>query len=130
MLRRRRRFTTEFSVGMNDIDIKDCYAAAYYLYRLSESISRESEDTMYASQISLFFRLAGKMKRREEISALLADNVNRFEEKGKLTRLKKASSEEGRHAEYQNLTVLTSIMYMRKISKLTINFQAVKSKSI
>lgn len=96
MLRRRNRYSRRFSIGMNDMTANDCHAVSYYLYRISETVGKEDEDTLYPAQARLFFKLADKMKKSGKISEFLSNNVKLLAEKGLLTKLQKNESEEKR----------------------------------
>ena len=69
---------------MGELTTTDCYASAYYLYRISEMLAG-SEDEL-EQQVTFFFKLASRMKCTQRISDYLEKMVEKAEKAGKLTR--------------------------------------------
>ena len=70
------------SVGMNDISMTDCYAAAYYLYSISELLLEDAENELNYSQVQLFFKLVDRLNKRESLSKFLNECIHEAEEDG------------------------------------------------
>lgn len=69
---------------MGELTTTDCYASAYYLYRISEMLAGAEEQ--FEQQVELFFKLAIRLKCTEAISNYLEKMVEKAEKAGKLTR--------------------------------------------
>lgn len=68
---------------MGELTTSDCYASAYYLYKVSEMLVG-SEDEL-EQQITFFFKLASRLKCTQAISDYLEKMVENAEKDGKLT---------------------------------------------
>ena len=86
-MRRRRlsRYIKPTALYMGELTTNDCYASAYYLYRISEMLSGCEE--MFEYQVKLFLKLASRMKCTQAISDYLEKMVEKAEKGGKFTRL-------------------------------------------
>ena len=86
-MRRRRlsRYIKPTALYMGELTTHDCYASAYYLYRISEMLSGCEE--MFEYQVKLFLKLASRMKCTQAISDYLEKMVEKAEKGGKFTRL-------------------------------------------
>ena len=69
---------------MGELTKTDCYASAYYLYRISEMLAGTEEQ--FEQQVALFFKLAIRLKCTQAISDYLEKMVEKAEKAGKLTR--------------------------------------------
>ena len=69
---------------MGELTTTDCYASAYYLYRISEMLAGTEEQ--FEQQVALFFKLAIRLKCTQAISDYLEKMVEKAEKAGKLTR--------------------------------------------
>lgn len=68
---------------MGELTTSDCYASAYYLYKVSEMLVG-SEDEL-EQQVTFFFKLASRLKCTQAISDYLEKMVENAEKDGKLT---------------------------------------------
>lgn len=68
---------------MGELTTSDCYASAYYLYKVSEMLVG-SEDEL-EQQVTFFFKLASRLKCTQAISDYLEKMVEKAEKDGKLT---------------------------------------------
>ena len=69
---------------MGELTTTDCYASAYYLYRISEMLAGAEE--RFEEQVAPFFKLAIRLKCTQAISDYLEKMVEKAEKAGKLTR--------------------------------------------
>ena len=76
-MRRRRlsRYIKPTALYMGELTTNDCYASAYYLYRISEMLSGCEE--MFEYQVKLFLKLASRMKCTQAISDYLEKMVEK-----------------------------------------------------
>lgn len=95
-LLRRRRFGIgkRMVLSSNDMTTGDCYVAAYYLYCFSELVAENDNfKKPYLDQIRLLFKLANRLHRSENLTALLAKTVEIAEKDGELNRLEADTKE-------------------------------------
>lgn len=62
---------------MGELTKTDCYASAYYLYRISEMLAGTEEQ--FEQQVALFFKLAIRLKYTQAISDYLEKMVEKAE---------------------------------------------------
>ena len=90
---RKERFNKRSTVGITDMNLEDYYASAYYLYCISELLSKLSDEvpdfdgTLYIPHIRLFLNLAKRMNKLDDVGKFLVKIVEKAEEKGVLTRI-------------------------------------------
>lgn len=78
------RYIKSTVLYMGELTTTDCYASAYYLYRISEMLAGTEEQ--FEQQVELFFKLAIRLKYTQAISDYLEKMVEKAEKAGKLTR--------------------------------------------
>ncbi len=94
----RRRFGRKHGVlGKGEMNMNDCYAAAYYLYHMTEIALAADEGYDFTSGVRAFFRLCTKMNANEKLSVFLKKYVKKLERKGKLTPINREEVEEDSH---------------------------------
>ena len=77
---------------MGELTTTDCYASAYYFYKVSEMFVNSGSELDH--QISLFFKLASRLKCTQEISDYLEKLVEKNEKDRKLMRLRISDNED------------------------------------